>query len=248
MKWFKHDTDANNDAKLKRLKIKYGMAGYGLYWHCLELVAAPVEKHNLTFELEHDAEIIAHDTGINYELVQEMMTFMVDQGLFENDNGVITCLKLARRTDEYTAKLIRHLDAVPTNSGQSPDKVPPNRREQKRLEKKNTNGLSSQPACAKTVTESLKSIYPKRSGSQRWQGCVNNINARLKEGYTPDEILEGAKRYSAYIAALGHEGTSYVQQAATFCGTNKGFTEAWEMPDAEPTDSYYNDLKRGIAK
>jgi len=112
------------------------MEGYGLYWYCLELIAQNVEKHNLSFELEHDAEIIAADTGIHFELVQEMMMFMVDLQLFESDNGIITCLKLASRTDEYTQKLIKQLGSVPTPSRQSPDKVRSNRIEKKRKEKK----------------------------------------------------------------------------------------------------------------
>lgn len=100
MKWFKHDSNASADAKLKRVRMKYGMQGYGLYWYCLELIAANVDKHNLTFELEHDSEIIAHDTGINYELVQEMMTYMVKLGLFEEVSGTITCMKMLKRIDQ----------------------------------------------------------------------------------------------------------------------------------------------------
>jgi len=100
MKWFKHDSDAHSDAKLKRVRIKYGLEGYGLYWYCLELIAKDVSETKLTFELEHDSEIIAHDTGIHYERVQEMMTYMVDLNLFENETGVLTCLKMAKRLDQ----------------------------------------------------------------------------------------------------------------------------------------------------
>jgi len=100
IKWFKHDSNASADAKLRRVRMKYGMAGYGLYWYCLELIAMGVEANKLTFELEHDAEIIAHDTGINYAVVQEMMVFMCDLGLFENTDGRITCLKMATRLDQ----------------------------------------------------------------------------------------------------------------------------------------------------
>lgn len=139
MKWFKHDSNANNDAKLKRVKLKYGMEGYGLYWYCLELIAQGVEKHNLTFELEHDAEIISADTGIHQERVEEMMADFVKWLLFENTEGIITCLKMADRTDEYTQKLIKGLGNVVTNSRQSPDKVRSNRIEQNRIEQnKNT--------------------------------------------------------------------------------------------------------------
>lgn len=100
MKWFKHDSDANHDAKLTRVQMKYGMEGYGLYWYCIELIASCINENNLTFELEHDAEIIAHKTGIHYERVQEMMAYMVDLGLFENRNGNIACMKLLKRLDQ----------------------------------------------------------------------------------------------------------------------------------------------------
>ena len=99
MKWVKHDTDAHRDAKLKRLMLAYGMEGYGLYWYCVELIAGDVSPDKYTFELEHDAEIIGHDTGISVTKVNEMMAFMVNLDLFENDGGIITCLKIARRLD-----------------------------------------------------------------------------------------------------------------------------------------------------
>lgn len=136
IKWFKHDSNASIDAKLKRVRLKYGMEGYGLYWYCLELVAQTVEKHNLTFELEHDAELIAMDTGLHQERVQEMMSDMVKWGLFENRDGIITCLKMATRTDEYTQKVLRSQGNVSTVSGECPDKIPPNRIEENRTEQK----------------------------------------------------------------------------------------------------------------
>lgn len=112
------------------------MEGYGLYWYCLELIARNVEKHNLTFELEHDAELISMDTGIHQERVQDVMGDFIKWDLFENTNGIITCLKMATRTDEYTQKLIRTPKSVPTISRPNPDKVPPNRIEENRREQK----------------------------------------------------------------------------------------------------------------
>src|SRR5210317_2240756 len=128
MKWFKHDSDANDDARLLKVQIKYGMEGYGLYWYCIELIASGVNENNLTFELEHDAEIIAHNTGIHYERVQEMMQYMVKLGLFEHSTGKITCLRLAKRLDQsmtsnpYMRKIIENVrknhDSIMTESRQ----------------------------------------------------------------------------------------------------------------------------------
>lgn len=100
MQWIKHDTNASQDAKLKRVRMKYGLEGYGLYWYCLELIGADVDQTNLTFELEHDAEIISFDTGIHVERVNEMMAYMVNVGLFELNETKITCMKLLKRLDQ----------------------------------------------------------------------------------------------------------------------------------------------------
>jgi hypothetical protein len=100
MKWIKHDTDANQDAKLQNVLLDYGLEGYGLFWYCIELIAGKVDKDNITFDLEHDARIIARNTGSTVQRVEEMMRYFVVQGLFENTEGVVTCLKLSKRLDQ----------------------------------------------------------------------------------------------------------------------------------------------------
>ncbi len=71
MKWVQHDTDANQDAKLQNVLLDYGLEGYGLYWYCIELIAQKVDKDNITFELEHDARIIARNVGSTPQKVEE---------------------------------------------------------------------------------------------------------------------------------------------------------------------------------
>ena len=100
MQWVKHDTNANQDAKLQSVLLDYGLEGYGLYWYCIELIAGKVSQENITFELEHDARIIARNTGSTSAKVTEMMRNFVDIGLFEDSNGTVTCLKLAKRLDQ----------------------------------------------------------------------------------------------------------------------------------------------------
>lgn len=159
MKWFKHDANASRDSKLRRVKMKYGMSGYGLYWHCLEVIVDRVDANNVTFELEDDSEIISLDTGISRELVEEMMGYMVELGLFESSNGTITCLKLAKRLDQSMTsnpkmrKLIKDVcgnhDGNMTESDKNHDGnmigSAQNRTEEKRKEKK-TLGRFSPPS------------------------------------------------------------------------------------------------------
>ena len=97
MDWFKHDSTANLDEKLQEVLLDYGLEGYGLYWYCIELIVSRVSPENITFELKHDARIIARNTGSTPQKVEEMMRKFIQLGLFENSNGSITCMKVAKR-------------------------------------------------------------------------------------------------------------------------------------------------------
>jgi hypothetical protein len=97
MEWFRHDSNASRDTKLKKVRIRYGLEGVGLYWYLIEQIVDNINVNNMTFMLEDDAEIIANDLNMNQDHIQSMMLYMVDLGLFENNCGDITCMKIAKR-------------------------------------------------------------------------------------------------------------------------------------------------------
>lgn len=106
MYWFKHDADATTDAKIKKLIMKYGAEGYAIYFHCIELIVGNISEMNVTFELEHDAEIIADNLKIQgtadlsaIDRVNLIMKYIISLGLFEESNGHIFCYKLLKRLD-----------------------------------------------------------------------------------------------------------------------------------------------------
>lgn len=106
MNWFKHDTDATTDAKVKKLLIRYGVTGYAIYFHCLELIAGDISETNITFQLEHDSEIIADNLRIKgtaeksgIAIVEEIMRYILDLGLFQERDNRIFCFKLLKRID-----------------------------------------------------------------------------------------------------------------------------------------------------
>ena len=80
--------------------------------------------------------------------------------------------------------------------------------------------------------------YPKRSGGNNKLSAFKAWNARIKQGVKPETMLEGVKRYAAFMASEGKIGTSFVKQAATFFGPDKHFDEAWlveTMANKAPT-------------
>jgi hypothetical protein len=73
-------------------------------------------------------------------------------------------------------------------------------------------------------------LYPKRNGDQRWETAKKHIRALLRKGHTWEEILDGTRRYAAWVRASGKEKTETVKQAATFVGRDRCFLEGWDPP------------------
>jgi len=211
MRWFKHDSDANMDAKLQEVLLDYGLEGYGLYWYCIELITSKLDKDNLTFELEHDARIIARNTGSTVQRVEEMMRRFVELGLFDNNNGNIRCLKLLKRLDSsmtnspqmrsFISEAKERHDTVMT----PPDNV---MLEENRTEENRINNMSStddhptEPDIAQEVLDIYHQIITDHQPNwrkcltfdhQRKQLCRKALNAvkpRAKaKGMEPLDVL-----------------------------------------------------------
>lgn len=80
------------------------------------------------------------------------------------------------------------------------------------------------------VFEMAWAAYPKRDGSNPKAAAQKCWNARLKEGVTVEEMVNGINRYRAYCAGKETIGTSFVMQAARFLGTNREYEAAWSAP------------------
>ncbi|AYH32988.1 hypothetical protein [Pectobacterium parmentieri] len=80
--------------------------------------------------------------------------------------------------------------------------------------------------------ETVWQAYPKRAGGNPKNSAYKAWNARLREGVAPEAMLEGVKRYAAFVTATGKSGSEYVKQAATFFGPDKHFNESWQPPQA----------------
>lgn len=102
--------------------------------------------------------------------------------------------------------------------------------EQKQEQDMFPGGTSPAPDEFEERFQEFRSLYPKRSGDHRWQTARNHIRARLREGHTWDDILDGTRRYAAFVRTKGDEGTPHTKQAASFVGTDRCFLEPWNPP------------------
>lgn len=123
----------------------YGAEGYALYWYCIELIAARVAPDNITFELKHDAEVIGYHLKIDTLKVEKIMVEMVNMGLFEQDDGRITCMKLAKRLDNT---LTQNKELKATLSNFNSLKAEEKRRDEKRIDKNRDKDKDKDKDCA----------------------------------------------------------------------------------------------------
>lgn len=74
--------------------------------------------------------------------------------------------------------------------------------------------------------------YPKRAGGNSKSAAFKAWKARIREGVTPETMLDGVRRYAAWVRATGNTGTQFVKQAATFFGPDRHFEDFWQQPAA----------------
>lgn len=102
MQFFKHSCNMSGDIKIQRVMRKYGLEGYGLYNIILERICRALSSDSPIPELEETAQDIAEQYKNDTVRINEIMLFMLNQGLFEQDEitGRILCHKIYKFLDK----------------------------------------------------------------------------------------------------------------------------------------------------
>lgn len=216
MKWFKHDTDAHNDAKLDKVLMHYGAHGYAVYFYCLELIAGKIDKNNFGCALEHDEEQIGARLKIDSVEVRAILQYLVDIGLFEREiESSITCLKLLGRLDKSmtnSPQLRQVIGAyrqetsanVMTRHDMSPDVTP----DKIRTDKKRKKPSERDDSVAEQF-ELFWAKYPRKEGKKQALDHFRRLNAANRTACLADDVVRRFKdRERKYIPA----GDQYVKR------------------------------------
>lgn len=89
------------------------------------------------------------------------------------------------------------------------------------------------------------SEYPKRAGGDSRVDALKAWKARIKAGAKPEEIIDGVKRYAAYIRARCKEHTEFVKRAATFFGPGEHWKEAFLIPQNNNFGNHHGNSNSG---
>ena len=86
--------------------------------------------------------------------------------------------------------------------------------------------------------ENLWKSRPKRKGTDNKREAFKAYQARIREGHSHDELLNGVKAYREFVKAEGKEGTEFVKMTATLLGPNKHFADDWK-PEAPKSENKF---------
>ena len=134
MKWYKHDTDAKEDVKIKLLEKEHGLIGYAVYFKTLEIIGKSIDVNNIDdwgfVEPAHTMETLAESVGIELPEYRKIIETCDRLGLFAQIKGRLYCEKILFRLDEYATKILakpklqKLINQRKKLSGQTPDKLP----------------------------------------------------------------------------------------------------------------------------
>ena len=138
MKWFKHDTDASDDIKIRRLEEEYGNDGYAVFFKTLEIVGKEGAKSRLNLE-KYPKKWISSRCHISEEKLSEILEFMSKISLLcpkSLKKNILYLPKFQERADEYTKRLRRRYGQATDNVPLEENRIDKNRREKIQLSDK----------------------------------------------------------------------------------------------------------------
>ena len=108
--YFPHDADMRNDARIKALRRKFGMEGYGIYCMMLEYMTDQdffVCNINLL-----GLELISGDFDFEPDKLKSVIDYCVAIDLFQCENSELSCKSLENRLNPLLSKLERDRNGV----------------------------------------------------------------------------------------------------------------------------------------
>ena len=85
--YFSHDSNARNDQRLMKVRMQYGMEGYGIYFGLIEILR---EQHQYTLYID-DLNGVAFDLRVDIDMIQDIVLnynlFQIEGDLFYSNSS-----------------------------------------------------------------------------------------------------------------------------------------------------------------
>lgn len=188
-------------------------------------------------QLDTSLPKLSEETGLSVQQIRTALANMISTGEITSSQQGKTRVITVNNWDEY--QIDNRIDNREITGLQQDEQQDDNRMitgsegaiyhiplEEKEEEKKlNINNHNKYIYSASF--ELFWSEYPNKKGKDRAYKCYQ---ARLKDGFTEDQLLTACKNYAAYCKQKGTE-QQYIKHPSTFLSSNKDFVDYLEMPE-----------------
>ena len=93
--YFSHDYNTRSDIKIKKLIVKHGYEGYGIFWALIE------DLYQNANAMPLDYDCIAYDMRTGSDIIRSIIN---DFDLFEVEGSIFGSLSVQRRLDQRNEK------------------------------------------------------------------------------------------------------------------------------------------------
>jgi hypothetical protein len=149
--YFSHDADMRNNRKLKAVRGKFGIMGYGVYNMLLEMLT-DADYNRITLN-DIELELIAGDFGVSVTELQEIINFCVSIKLFQKLDDKLYCEELDDRLKPVYMKRERSQSAAETRQRSDDGKF---KGSNNKPQKSQNNSISATEIPQESVTETPK--------------------------------------------------------------------------------------------
>jgi hypothetical protein len=95
--YFSHDNDARNHRKIKALRGKFGVTGYGFWFMLLEFLT--YSDYNQFEFTDSEVELMAGDFGVSATEIHDMLSYCIKLEMLTLENGIIRSKSLDERLE-----------------------------------------------------------------------------------------------------------------------------------------------------
>ena len=164
--YFPHDSNARNDQRLMKVRMKYGMKGYGIYFGIIEILREQCE-YTLTF---NDIESISFDLRVDAETIEDII---------QNYNLFV----IEGHTMFYSKSLKKRLECMDEK-----------KRKRQEAGRKGGKVSSNAQAMLKQKTSNAQALDYTRQNKTRFKETKQN-NIKERDSKFKKQVFEFANQY-----------------------------------------------------
>lgn len=235
-RWIRLDTTWSQSEWLAELSPEARLVWVELLCYC--------KAHGTDGNVKASNVALQRVTGVTRNAVDELVTRAINHGAIIEDGGVwcITGWRTYQGDPTATRRMRRYRQRQQEDTENVTERGVTGVTRNKRLvtptetetETVNTTTVDLWPTRPKKVGgsylypnpfERAWDAYPRRDGSNPKTGAYRAFRARVKSGDDPADLATAAEHYAQHCRSRQIEGTTFVQQAATFWGPSEPWRE-----------------------